>query len=95
MLTGKKSLQEFPKAYKAILNITKPPNAHIVLAHIEQYIVQDSKYKGLGFYSKQTGEAIHRKFDDIYSEYKMKNIFTGPYGLRLSNAVVEFSSTHI
>ena len=95
MLTGKKSLQEFPKAYKAILNITKPPNAHIVLAHIEQYIVQDSKYKGLGFYSKQTGEAIHRKFDDIYSKYKMKNIFTGPYGLRLWNAVVEFSSTHI
>ena len=50
---------------------------------------------GMGYFSEQTGETLHHKFEDTFSNYKMKHDESDKYGKRLMNAVVEFSSMHI
>ena len=89
------SLNEFACVYKSIPNITKPLKIHILLAHCAEFIEKYGNNKGLGFYSEQTGETIHKKFEPIFNKYKIKNIHSENYGLHLEKAVVEFGSEHI
>ena len=92
----KKTLDEFKNIYLELENITVPPKVHILFNHVEEYI---SKFgidqKGLGFYSEQTGESVHQKFEQTFSKYKIENTNAENYGLRLRKVVVEFSSLHI
>ena len=89
------SIKDFHKAYNEVPKITKPLKAHILFAHCEEYIKIYGRYKGLGFYSEQTGEAIHQKFETVFTKYKIKNINDNQFGERLRRAVVEFSSTYL
>jgi hypothetical protein len=67
---------------------------HIIMSHIPQCL-QFLNGKGLGIWSEQAGEAIHREFLKFWSRYKI-NLKTDPnYSIRLMKAVVEFSSRHI
>ena len=91
----KTSLIEFNKVYQNIPNITKPVKLHILLSHCDEFLNLYGLGKGLGFFSEQTGEAVHYKFETIFRKYKIKNIHSETYGQRLRKAVVEFSSTHI
>ena len=91
----KKSLQDFEFSYKKIPDITKPLKVHVLTAHVSDFIEQYGKSKALGFYSEQTGEAVHQKFESIFSKYAIKNIYCDKYGQNLYKAVVEFSSSHI
>ena len=91
----KKSLKDFEYAYQKIPNITKPLKVHILIAHLCEFIEKYGKNKGLGFYSEQTGEAIHQKFDTIFAKYCIKNIYSEQYGQNLHKAVVEVSSSHL
>ena len=89
------TLKEFYNLYNNIENISKPPKVHILVTHVEEFLIKYAGNKGLGFYSEQTGETIHQKFEQVFDKYKIKNIDSEQYGLRLRRAVVEFSSTHI
>lgn len=91
----KDSLNEFDSAYKNISSISKPLKIHMLLAHSTEFIEKYSNDKGLGFYSEQTGEAIHRNFEAIFIKYKIKNIHSANYGKNLKKAVIEFGSVHI
>ena len=91
----KKSFKDFIYAYQQIPNITKPLKVHILIAHLGEYIEKYGNNKGLGFYSEQTGEAVHQKFETIFAKYCIKNIYSEQYGQNLLKAVVEFSSSHI
>ena len=70
--TWKTSLREFEVAYTNIPNITKPLKVHVLLAHCKEFIVRYGKGKGLGFFSKQTGESIHQKFKPFLRDIKSK-----------------------
>ena len=91
----KNTLAEFEQSYKKIPNISKPPKIHILLCHCCQFLKLYGQNKGLGFYSEQTGETVHSKFESIFSKYKIKNIHSEKYGNRLRKAVVDFSSIHV
>ena len=91
----KKSLNDFANAYKEIPNITIPLKIHILLAHVVEYLEKYGNNKGLGFYSEQTGEALHQKFEPIFNKYKIKDINADNYGKHLEKAVVDFRSDHI
>ena len=91
----KNSLSEFACTYKSIPDITKPLKIHILISHCSEFLEKYANNKGLGFYSEQTGEAIHKKFELIFNKYKIKNIHSENYGIHLKKAVVEFGSGHI
>lgn len=91
----KESLNEFEGIYKRIPFITKPLKIHILVAHCSEFLERYGNDKGLGFYSEQTGETIHKKFEPIFNKYKIKNIHSEKYGIHLEKAVVEFGSGHI
>ena len=91
----KNMINDFALAYECIPGISKPLKVHILIAHCKQFIDLYGKGKGLGFYSEQTGEAIHKDFDKTFVKYKFKNIHDEEYGKHLLKAVVEFSSMHI
>ena len=91
----KESLKNFRKSYSTIKNISRPLKVHILSCHVEDFVNEYSNGKGLGFYSEQTGESIHAKFEPCFNNYKMKNKDSLKYGKRLMNAVVEFSSMHV
>ena len=90
-----KAIMDFSYDYKPILNITKPLKIHIVIAHVCDFIENFGNGRGLGFYSEQTGLALHKKFESIFSEYRIKYIYSEIYGQKLYNAVVEFRSIHL
>ena len=89
----KKSLNDFAYAYQKI--ITKTLKIHILIAHLCEFIETYGNNKGLGFYSEQTGEAIHHKFETIFAKYCIKNIYSEQYAQNLRKAVVEVSSSHL
>ena len=91
----KKAIRDFSYAYKQIPNITKPLKVHIVIAHVCDFIEKYGNGRGLGFYSVQTGEALHHKFETIFDKYYIKNIYSKKYGQNLYKAVVKFSSFHL
>ena len=94
-VTWEKSLREFKVAYTNIPNITKPLKVHVLFAHCKEFIERYGKGKGLGFFSEQTAESIHQKFEPIFQRYKIKNTDSKKYGFRLLDAVVAFSSFNI
>ena len=91
----KEAIRDFSYAYKQILNITKPLKVHIGIAHICDFIEKYDNGRGLGFYSEEAGEALHQKFETIFSKYRIKNIYSEKYGQKHYKAVVEFSSIQL
>ena len=91
----KKSLNEFACAYNNISGISKPLKVHMLIAHSSEFLEKYGNHKGLGFYSEQTGETIHRNFELFFDKYRIKNIHSEKYGIHLKKAVVEFGSVHI
>ena len=70
-----KSLREFNKAYSNIPNITRPTKIHILLSHCDKFIKLYGQDKGLGFFSEQTGEAVHQTFEPVFNKYKIKKTY--------------------
>ena len=94
-MSWKQALKDFQDAYLLIPHISLPSKVHIVFAHLDEFIEKYGDTKGLGFYSEQTGESVHKRFQDIFDKYKLKNIYADTYGKHLFKAVVEFSSVRI
>ena len=74
----KKLLSEFNNIYILIPNITKPVKLHILLSHCDQFLNLYGLGKGLGFFSEQTGEAVHQKFETFFDKYKIKKSILRP-----------------
>ena len=67
---------------------------HCILHHIP-HALHYLYGKGLGIWSEQAGESIHRIFLKFWDKYKMNNMYDPAYEVRLKRAVVEFSSHHL
>lgn len=66
---------------------------HCILHHLQDSISYLNS--GLGIWSEQAGESIHREFLTVWNKHKMNNIDDPRYGHQLLKAVVEFSSNRI
>ena len=66
-----------------------------IKSHIEQCFQFIGPKYGLGFWSEQAGEAVHREFLKYWERYKIKLIKDSTYVVRLKKAVTAFSSEHI
>ena len=91
----KQCLDLFFNTYRNFPNITRPLKLYILSAHTNEFIEKLSIGKGLGFYSEQIGEAIHRDFEKIFIKHNIKDIDHDNYGKHLKKAVTEFSSLHL
>ena len=67
---------------------------HVILHHLEDS-VRCLNGEGLGLWSEQAGESIHRSFLTYWDRYKINLISDPSYGERLKLAVIEFSSKHV
>ena len=68
---------------------------HVIFEHLSA-CVKDLGGRGLGLYSEQAGESIHREFQqNFWLKYKIKDINHPKFLDNLFSAVVEFSSKHI
>ena len=76
------------------LEISTTLKIHALIEHLEHclYFLDND---GLGLWSEQCGEAIHREFLKQWKKYAVNSIDHEFYGERLKRAVVEFSSAHL
>ena len=75
-------------------NVSFSLKLHVFLNHSPQCL-QFLNNDGLGLWSEQAGESIHRKFKQIYENYKINSIANARYAENLRAAVVVFSSLNI
>lgn len=67
---------------------------HIAMEHIQECL-QILPGTGLGLWSEQAGESIHREFKQLWEKYKINTLEDPMYIIMFKKAVVEFSSRHI
>lgn len=88
-----KNIDELKKTFKAI-DVSETLKIHVALHHL-QHCLHFLGNDGLGLWSEQAGESIHREFLKYWGRYKINNIEDKNYKAQLKKAVIEFSSTHI
>jgi hypothetical protein len=88
-----KDIEELKKAFKAT-GVSETLKVHMLLHHVKHSLHFLGK-RGLGLWSEQAGESIHREFLKYWERHKINMIDDPGYGTRLQKAVVEFSSRHI
>lgn len=88
-------LNELRRALESIENVSKTLKIHVLLEHLEQCLQFIDNDNGLGFWSEQSGEAVHHKFLEFWSRYKMNFMNDESYASQLQKAVTEFSSLHL
>ena len=88
-------INELRNALKSIGDISETLKIHVILEHVESCLQFIDNNNGLGFWSEQSGEAVHHEFLKFWSRYKLNCIEDINYAPRLQKAVVEFSSLHI
>ena len=74
--------------------ITQTLKIHIILDHLKQGISLLSN-DGLGLWSEQAGESVHREYLKYWERFKINLIDDPSYSSRLKKAAVTFSSRHI
>lgn len=89
----KKYLLEFENNYKAT-GLPLTLKVHVLIEHLENCLSFLDGY-GLGRFSEQTGEGIHREFLNHWNRFKINNIFHENYGKQLKRAVVDMSSKNL
>ena len=88
------SLAHLNKCVKAT-GLSETLKMHYILHHIPPHALHYLHGAGLGLWSEQAGESIHRVFLKYWEKYKTNNIHDPAYGDKLKRAVVEFSSQHL
>lgn len=89
-----KHVNDLRKSFQAT-EVSESLKIHVVLQHLSDCL-QFLNGDGLGKWSEQSGESIHRVFlDQFWNKYKINKIDHESYSKRLKQAVVEFSSKHI
>lgn len=82
---------------KAILStkVSVTLKLHVIFEHVEQTLKLLRNFEGLGKWSEQAGESVHREFLNFWEKYKINLINDSSYSGRLKAATVQFSSFHI
>lgn len=88
-------IRELDNSLKSIDNLSTTLKIHVILAHVIDSLKYIDNNNGLGFWSEQSGESVHREFLKFWERYKINSITDESYPLKLLKAVVEFSSLHI
>ena len=87
-------LRCFSKAYLA-LDISVTLKVHVLTAHLIPCLMNLGG-QGLGMYSTQAGESVHKQFEkNFWAKYKVSSLSHPEYGKRLLDATVEFSSKNL
>lgn len=86
-------IYELNKAFRG-LDVSETLKIHVALKHIKDCL-QFLGYYGLGLWSEQAGESIHREFLKFWERYKINIIEDSTYATRLKKAIITFSSQHI
>lgn len=86
-------VQELKKTFKST-SVSMTLKIHVLTEHLINCIHFLDK-NGLGLWSEQAGESVHREFLSNWSRYKINSIDDPSYSRRLKQAVVEFSSERI
>lgn len=81
------------KSYLAI-EVSETLKIHILISHLAKGL-SFLNGDGLGTWSEQAGESIHREFVKFWNKYKLKMIDSPLYGEKLKKAVLDFSSQHL
>lgn len=91
-----KCVGEVQKCFEALqdFNVSKTLKIHIILDHLKECL-QFLEGEGLGQWSEQAGESVHREFLTFWNRYRINVISDSRYAGRLKKAVVDFSSKHI
>lgn len=90
-----KNLRELQKVIEGLdIEISKTLKIHVLVEHLKHCLHFLGK-NGLGLWSEQAGESIHREFLKFWERYKINLLEDSTYPTRLRRAVVEFSSRHI
>lgn len=55
-------IEELKKALESIDKLSATLKIHVILSHVEEGFQFIEKNNGLGFWSEQSGESIHRDF---------------------------------
>lgn len=88
-----KNISELRNALKST-DVSQTIKIHVILDHLKQAIMLINN-DGLGLWSEQAGESIHREFVKFWDKFKINSIEDPSYQNRLKKAVVSFSSLHI
>lgn len=88
-----KNLSEFRKALKST-GISQTVKIHIILEHLKQAIIFLNN-DGLGLWTEQPGESIHREFNKFWDRFRMNMIEGQTFVSQLKKAVLAFSTQHI
>ena len=87
-------LRNFTKTYLG-LGISETLKVHVIIANLMPCLM-NLKGQGLGIYSTQSGESIHKEFDQkFWARYKVNSLTHPDYGKRLLKATVDFSSKNL
>lgn len=73
---------------------TETLKIHVAASHIQDCLSYLGNC-GLGFWSEQAGESIHREFSKFWERYKIELMDDPTYITRFKKAVIEFSSKHL
>ena len=65
----------------------------MVVHHLSEYLEMDGM--GCGLLSEHTGESLHSDFQNLWLNYKVKDIESPSFGKNLLRAVVAYNSSHI
>ena len=76
-------------------DLSETLKVHVILEHVKDCLATLKDGRGLGIWSEQSGESIHREFLEYWSRYKINLLSDPKYGDRLIKAVIKFSSRHI
>lgn len=88
-----KHLTALRRAFQST-NVSQTLKIHVILDHLEQGLIH-LNYDGLGLWSEQAGESIHREFLKFWDRFKINIIDDPTFSARLKKAVVTFSSQHL
>ena len=88
-------IRRFAEAYQ-ILGLSITPKLHAIFVHVPQFLQHQNLVKGLGFWSEQASETVHRDFDDLWVEGRYKRALGHTeYSNQLFKCVVTYNSRHL
>lgn len=88
-----KNLRELRTAFDST-GVSKTLKIHVLLDHLKDGLLYLSN-DGLGVWSEQAGESVHREFSMYWERFKINAINDPSFVERLFKAVVTFSSQHL
>lgn len=87
------NIEELKRAYEST-EVSTTLKIHVVIEHLKSCL-HFLNNDGLGFWSEQAGESVHREFLTFWNRHKINAIDDPSFPKRLKKSVVEFSSFHI